>query len=46
MIHPEHHSLPHLLELIDGLDEGNQWALVRELKFTAHTIAKDRENQA
>jgi len=42
--HPEHHSLPHLLELIDGLDEGTQWALVRELKLTAHTIAKDREN--
>lgn len=41
--HPEHHSLPHLLELIDGLDEGDQWALVRELKLTAHTIAKDRE---
>ena len=42
--HPEHHSLPHLLELIDGLDGGNQWALIRELKLTAHTIAKDRED--
>jgi hypothetical protein len=42
--HPEHHLLSHLFELIDGLDEGTQWALVRALKLTAHTIAKDLEN--
>lgn len=42
--HPEHHQLNHLFELIDGLDEGTQWALVRELKLTSHTIAKDLEN--
>jgi len=41
--HPEHHNLTHLFELIDGLDEGSQWSLVRELKLTAHTIAKDQE---
>jgi hypothetical protein len=41
--HPEHHQLAHLFELIDGLDEGTQWALTRELKLTAHTIAKDLE---
>ena len=44
-IHPEHHKLAHLFELIDGLDEGTQWALIRELKLTAHTVAKDMENQ-
>lgn len=43
--HPEHHQLTHLFELIDGLDEGTQWALVRDLKLTAHTIAKDLEQQ-
>lgn len=43
--HPEHHQLAHLFELIDGLDEGTQWALTRELKLTAHTIAKDLEQQ-
>ncbi len=43
--HPEHHQLAHLFELIDGLDEGTQWALIRELKLTAHTVAKDMENQ-
>lgn len=43
--HPEHHSMNHLFELIDGLDEGAQWALIRELKLTAHTVAKDLENQ-
>lgn len=43
--HPEHHNLGHLLELIDGLDEGTQWGLVRELKLTAHTIAKDLEER-
>lgn len=44
--HPAHHNLNHLFELIDGLDEGGQWALVRELKLTAHTIAKDIEATA
>lgn len=39
----EHHSLNHLFEMINGLDEGTQWALVREIKLTANTIAKDLE---
>jgi hypothetical protein len=41
--HPEHHALSHLFEMIDGLEEGEQWALVRELKITKNTIAKDLE---
>ena len=36
-------AISHLFDLIDGLDEGTQWALVRELKLTANTIAKDLE---
>lgn len=44
--HPEHHNLAHLFALIEGLDEGNQWAQVRELKLTAHTIAKDLEQNS
>ena len=43
---PENHNMNHLLTLIDGLDEGSQWALVRELKLTAHTIAKDLEQKS
>lgn len=44
---PEHHSITHLFALIDGLDEDrSNWEAVRELKLTAHTVAKDLEDRA